>query len=273
MSVKKDPSGKRSVQVEAEVPGTPEEVWKAIASAEGISSWFVPARLETDASGTPTTLVLHFGPGMDAHKTVTAWDPPRRFAAEGELAPGAPKMATEWIVEGRSGGTCIVRVVHSLFASTDDWDDQLEGMESGWPAFFNILRLWLTHFRGRPGTGFNVMGLSSESESDVWRSLVKSLGLGNAAVGARITSATEAPQLGGIVESLGVARHPHGMLLRVDTPAPGLISMGAYTMGGSACAVISLYFYGERAAAAAAAAEPLWNAWIKEQFPAEIAAE
>ena len=70
-------------------------------------------------------------------------------------------MATEWIVEGRSGGTCIVRVVHSLFASTDDWDDQLEGMESGWPAFFNILRLWLTHFRGRTGTSEYEVGCGS----------------------------------------------------------------------------------------------------------------
>jgi hypothetical protein len=30
MSVKKEPSGRRSVQVEVEVPGTPEEVWQAI---------------------------------------------------------------------------------------------------------------------------------------------------------------------------------------------------------------------------------------------------
>jgi ABC-type lipoprotein release transport system permease subunit len=29
MSVKKEPSGRRSVQVEVEVPGTPEQVWKA----------------------------------------------------------------------------------------------------------------------------------------------------------------------------------------------------------------------------------------------------
>lgn len=37
MSVKKEVSGRRSVQVEVEVPGTPEEVWQAIASGPGIS--------------------------------------------------------------------------------------------------------------------------------------------------------------------------------------------------------------------------------------------
>ncbi len=40
----------------------------------------------------------------------------------------------------RSGSTCLVRMVHSLFASGDDWDDQLEGFEGGWPSLFEILR-------------------------------------------------------------------------------------------------------------------------------------
>jgi len=38
MRVKKDASGRREVQVEVEVPGTPEEVWRAIATGPGISS-------------------------------------------------------------------------------------------------------------------------------------------------------------------------------------------------------------------------------------------
>ena len=36
MSVKKEASGRRSVQIEVEVPGTPEEVWEAIATGPGI---------------------------------------------------------------------------------------------------------------------------------------------------------------------------------------------------------------------------------------------
>ena len=48
------------------------------------------------------------------------------------------------------GGTCTVRVVHSLFSETDDWDGQLTGVESGWPSFFKILRLYLAHFPGQP---------------------------------------------------------------------------------------------------------------------------
>ena len=141
MSVKKEPSGRRSVQVEVEVPGTPEEVWRAIATCQGISSWFVPTRSEERAGGQE---VSNFGPGMDSSSTITSWEPPRRFVTEGVMgAPGSPTVATEWTVEARSGGTCIVRVVHSLFASTDDWDDQLDSLEQGWPAIFRILRRYL----------------------------------------------------------------------------------------------------------------------------------
>src|SRR2546422_6869503 len=183
MSVKKDASGRRSVQVEVEVPGTPEEVWQAIATGPGVSSWFVPTEGEERVGGTVTA---HFGPGMDSSATITAWDPPRRFAAEsGDLGPNAPTLATEWVVEARSGGTCVVRVVHSLFASTDDWDDQLERVESGWPAFFRILRLYLTQFSGKPCSRFQVMGFAAGPESKAWEALVGPLGLAGASLGQR----------------------------------------------------------------------------------------
>src|SRR5262249_39507806 len=125
MSVKKEPSGRRSVQVEVEVPGTPEEVWRAIATGPGISSWFVPTRSEERAGG---EVVSNFGPGMDSPSTIILWEAPKRFVAEGSMG-GSPTVATEWTVEARAGGKCVVRVVHSLFASTDDWGNQLDGLE------------------------------------------------------------------------------------------------------------------------------------------------
>ena len=57
MSVKKEASGRRSVQVEVEVPGTPEEVWQAIATGPGISSWFVPTAFE-ERDGKPVAVTM-----------------------------------------------------------------------------------------------------------------------------------------------------------------------------------------------------------------------
>ena len=96
MSVKKEPSGRRSVEVEVEVPGTPEDVWHAIATGPGISSWFVPTEFE-ERDGKPVAVTLSFGPGMEIRSEVTAWDPPRMFATEAGL-PGSPAIANEWSV-------------------------------------------------------------------------------------------------------------------------------------------------------------------------------
>ena len=88
MSVKKEASGRRSIQVEVEVPGTPEEVWQAIATGPGISAWFVPTRSEERQGG---QVVSNFGPGMDCPATITKWQPPPCFAAESEMGPpGSP---------------------------------------------------------------------------------------------------------------------------------------------------------------------------------------
>src|SRR6185436_14370248 len=190
MPVKKDASGRRSVEVETEVPGTPEEVWQAIAIGPGIYAWFVLTRLDVREGG---EVVLDFGPGMEVKAVIKAWDAPRRFVAQGEeggMGPGSPTVADEWTVEARSGGTCRVRVVHSWFASTDDWDSQFEGVEKGWPAFFRILNIYLAHFRGQASELIPLLAMSSESKSAVWNRVLGSLDLGQLTEGQRVESAS-----------------------------------------------------------------------------------
>lgn len=273
MSVKIEESGRRSVQVEVEVPGTPEEVWRAIATGPGISSWFVPCQLEEREGGKVTCT---FGPGMDSVSTVTEWNPPHRFAAlGGEVVQGGPPVATEWIVESRGGGACVVRVVHSLFASTDDWDNQLEAVESGWPGFFRILRMYLAHFKGQPSAPFQLMAATPASEADAWKAFTAALGLPEkAAEGERVSaSATGAPPLGGVMDWAGDAKHPHVFFLRLDEPSPGAATVGAFRMGEQTLLMVSLYLYGEDAAAIAARDEPVWQKWLQQKFAPATAAD
>jgi uncharacterized protein YndB with AHSA1/START domain len=265
MSVRKDPSGKRSVQVEVEVPGTPEEVWAAIATGPGVSSWFMPADVESHVGGTVTT---HFGPGMDSVAKVTAWDPPHRFAAEsGDLGPNAPSLATEWIIEARAGGTCVVRVVHSLFAATDDWDDQIAEFESGWPTFFRVLRMYLTHFSGRPCSAIHLVGFAPGPTSEGWKALSDWLGLRAATAGERWTAPQGAPRLSGVVDQTGEGKKNQFALIRMEQPAPGIASLISAGMGDQSCIQITLYFYGDQAAGAVTADEPGWRAWMSQRFP------
>ena len=267
MSVKKDASGRRSVQIEFEVPGTPEEVWQAIASGPGISSWFVPAEFE-ERDGKPVAMKLNFGPGMEPRSEVTVWDPPRKFAltADGWL-PGSPPIASEWSVETRGGGICVVRIVQSLFASTDDWDMQLESAKLGLASFLEILRLYLTHFRGQRSTVMKWMVPVAGTETEAWGALTSALGLKGLRVGQRLTAPAGVPALSGVVEY--VTERPYDALLRLDKPGPGVAALGAASFPGAPGSMVAmnLYLYGDRAAGTVAHEAPRWDAWFQERFP------
>lgn len=266
MSVKVDPSGTRSIQVEVEVPGTPEEVWAAIATGPGITAWFVPTRCDEKEGG---QVVCNFGPGMDSAATITQWQPPLRFVAEGDLGmPGSPKMATEWSVEARGGGKCLVRVVHSLFASTDDWDNQLTGTEEGWPTYFRILRLYLEHFKGQACSSMQFVGFSGESEDAAWKKAGGALGLLDVKKGQKWSGPVGLPRLGGVVDATGVGSHANTVLLRLDTPTPGTAYIGAFSCAGMVMVSMSVYLYGNAAKAAVERDQASWQAWMGEHFPA-----
>ncbi len=263
MSVKIEPNGRRSVQVETEVPGTPEQVWQTIATGEGITAWFCPATVEEKVGGKMT---MDMGPGMEAQATITAWEPLRRFAAEAPgWAPGMPAMATEWTVEARAGGKCLVRVVHSMFASTDDWDSQLDGTETGWPGFFNILRLYLAHFAGQRCYPIRAIAMTAGTEEEAWRRLLRECGLEGAAPGKKVAAPGGTPAFSGTIQK--VSEKPYDLLLRIDTPAPGALAIGTYDCG-MVMVAIGFYLYGDSAAPVAKREGPLWQAWLAEKFPA-----
>jgi uncharacterized protein YndB with AHSA1/START domain len=265
MSVKKDSSGRRSVQVEVEVPGTPEEVWQAIATGPGISSWFVPTRSEERAGG---QVVSNVGPGMDCPSTITVWEAPKRFVAEGTMGPpGSPTVATEWTVEARGGGKCLVRVVHSFFASTDDWDNQLDGLEQGWPTYFRILRTYLASFKCMPCSAMHLVGFSSDPEAKAWEKAGGELGLFKVAQGQKWSVSDGFPRMTGVVDSLGQGMHSNTVLLRLDTPAPGSAYCGAFSCGGMVMVCLSVYLYGDNAKTAVERDEPTWQTWMNERFP------
>jgi len=265
MSVKKEASGRRSVQVEVEVPGTPEEVWQAIATGPGISSWFVPAAFD-ERDGKPVGLTLNFGPGMESTSAVTAWEPLKQWATQSAgWIPGSPPIANEWSVEARAGGTCVVRIVHSLFASTDDWDNQLEGTEAGWPAFLRTLRIYLTHFRGQGSAVMKWMLPVAVTEAQAWETLTASLGLKDLGVGLGGSAPAGVPAFSGVVEY--VSQSPYDALLRVDKPGPGIAALGTVSFGGQTLVALNFYLYGDQAAETVARETPRWQAWVQERFP------
>ncbi len=266
MSVKQEANGRRSVEIQFEVAGTPEEVWEAIATGPGISSWFVPATVE-ERDGKAVAMTYTFGPGMEPRADITEWNPPHRFTGKGEVyGGGAPPVATQWIIEARAGGTCVIRMVHSLFASTDEWDNQLEGAEMGWSGFLRTLRIYLKHFRGQRAAIMELTTPVECTEAEAWETLTSALGLKGVKVGQSWATPAGVGPLGGVVEYL--SEEPFDALVRLDTPGPTIAAFGIATYpNGPTVAAMNLYIYGDQRDASVARETPVWQAFLQNLFP------
>jgi uncharacterized protein YndB with AHSA1/START domain len=262
--------GTRAIDLDIEVPGTPEQVWEAVASGPGITAWFVPAKVDGRVDG---TMELDFGPGLGVETArITAWEPPRRFVAE-VAGEGRPAFAFEWLVEARDGGTCVVRLINSGFGSGADWDAEYDATEAGWRLFLYNLRLYLTHFPGQRCASVLVNGHADGPVDRAFADLAAALGLPTEArEGERVAAtASGVPPLAGVVERVA----PNMLTLLLERPARGIAFVVSEPAGdGSAHASVYAYLFGDRAAEAAARDEPAWRAWMQRHFPmAEAPAE
>jgi uncharacterized protein YndB with AHSA1/START domain len=132
----------RTVDLEVTVPGTPEQVWDAIATGPGISAWLQPTRVGEHVGG---EFAFDMGAGFSQGGTVTAYDAPERFATETIWPAGeeTTTLATEWLVATRDEGTCVVRMVMSGFGHGDGWDDEIDALREGMAVALEGLRVHL----------------------------------------------------------------------------------------------------------------------------------
>jgi len=253
----------RSIELEVEVVGSPEDVWRAIATGPGISSWYVPHGVEEREGG---AMIAAFGPGSDMQVAgrVAIWDPPHRLLFDG--GEGVDGMAFEWLVEARDGGTCIVRLVNTGFGSGEEWDAQYDGMSDGWRLFLLNLRLHLEHFGGLTATAMLPSAVWTVPLDEAWASLTNALGLSpEPAVGERVevVSAAGAPPLAGTVVDAQLRR----IVLLLDEPAPGTAFITVEGRGDQVEVSIWSYLYGGDSAAFSERDDPRWRQWLTGHAP------
>ena len=264
MPIKKDALGKRWVEMELIVVGTPEQVWHAMATGPGNAAWFTKGEIEPRVGG---KFVLDFGGGVTTAGEVTTWEPPHQFSyVERDWDKGAPPVATEITIASRAGGRCVVRMVHSLFTSSDAWDDQIEGFERGWPGFFVLLGIYLEHFAGASAATFMVVSPTTGDSLSTWCRLSEALGVVGANSGEQRTSSSAPESWTGVVEHIHQDARQRYVIVRVETPSPGSVLVGTYEKGGGTNVTVCRYFYGENAMRFAADGEPRWRQWLNTTF-------
>ncbi|HYU58121.1 MAG TPA: SRPBCC domain-containing protein [Actinomycetota bacterium] len=183
-----------------QVDATPEEVWEAIATGPGVDGWFMGRNeIEPREGGTIRTAMR----GSVEEATVTAWEPPTRFASRTPEGPDGAFHAFEYIVEGSEKGSTVVRWVHSGFLG-ENWETEYEGLSEGDPMYFDKLRVYLTYFRGRRATPVEVFGPQVPDRDKAWELLYGGLGLAGApSLGDSVRLTPEGlPELVGVVDWL-----------------------------------------------------------------------
>ncbi|MGH3921518.1 MAG: SRPBCC family protein [Pseudonocardiaceae bacterium] len=245
----------RPPEVATEVAGTPEQVWQLIASGPGISAWFMPATVEPRLGG---TISQRHGSGQDdvSHGTISAYEPPHRFTYQEQWE--GRTVATEFLVEAQSGGSCVVRIVtHGLSADDADFTS---GLVSGWTQALATLRVYLADFAGRPAGSARLWTHSDDTLDDAWSDTIRRAGLDGVTVGQRVERTNGAhPPFTGEVELV----QEHGVLVRIDGPHPGVLSFIATDFGGRTSVVVDRYVYADNGAQVAAEAERrAWEAHL-----------
>jgi len=267
----KTPSGV-IVSREVEVEASPQQVWQAIATNAGNAGWLFPAEIEERAGG---AMVIHRAPfGGDANATVTAYDPPRRFAYEEDAGPGMAPWATEFLIEGRSGGTTVVRVVTGFYEGGEGWEPMVEGAGEGWQGALQFLRLYVPNFLGMPVTGVGVTGDTGrplDDRSALSAELLGALGLVGLRAGDKFRGPDDAPPLAGVVEGDfdgAVTVEGHGCLIRTNEPGPGIFEVSTFSIGGQTVTVnVVGRLYGDDGPELASRDGAAWADWLKARFP------
>jgi uncharacterized protein YndB with AHSA1/START domain len=237
-----------------------EQVWEAIATANGISSWFMRTDLEERVGG---RIVTHMGPDSESPGKVNAYDAPHRLEYEepdwagltGHPDADVTALVSEFLIEAKSGGTCVLRVVSSAFGSGADWEQEFfDEMEKGWRPFFDRLRLYLAHFPGQKVTML-------EAQTNIAGDAPKVLAAMKGEVGAeQVGQTVDARGLKGSVERIG----EYDALLKLDQPVPGFFAFAAIDMGdGKTMAMVQGQLFSPDAAAFVAHAQPEWQAWLE----------
>ena len=246
-----------------EVPGTPEQVWDAIATGKGMSAWFLPARLEERPGG---ALRFDMGPEMGSDGEVVEWDAPHRIvyqedwaALMGVDADLLSPMTSEFVVEAKSGGTCVVRVTTSGFGTGAEWEAQWwDSMGVNWKPYFDNLRLYLTEFAGQEATHLEASASHTSDGHAVWAAMRSAAGLGEQGSDFALRDVT------GTVEHLGDLH----ALIHLTAPVPGMLTLSVFEVDeADTFATIRAYLFGADAEDYVQREQLNWQAWL-EALPA-----
>jgi len=162
-------SGSRTITVERTLPAPPQQVWKAIADAAGLSAWFCDRAEFTPRPGTPYTLLF------------TGWGEQRGEVLD--VDPGA-RLGLSWDVPGLEGTTSVEMVLspvkgesartkltltHADWGDGPKWHAEMTACRNGWHAVLAMLEFYLMYGAHGARRSFVLRRRVPVSPAELWR--------------------------------------------------------------------------------------------------------
>ncbi|WP_214108652.1 SRPBCC family protein [Acrocarpospora catenulata] len=233
---------------EIELNATPEQVWQAIATGPGVDSWFMGHTELGTAPGGPAGLTMF---GQTEEATITAYEPGTRLATRSVAGPDGQFMAMEYLIEGRGGGSTVLRLVQSGVLG-DDWESEFEAMQAGWPIYLETLKQYLAHFTGRAPLVTTAVRPGAGGPDSIWKTVTESLG-----VSPEVAEGDQVRLPDGSAGVVFYANLPVNLGVRTDEGLYRFIHSGTHR--GDALVLGHQNFAGRDEQAA-------WDAWLAENF-------
>ena len=235
------------IRRQVELPGTPDQVFDAVATGNGIAGWMFPT-----GEGAPSEVGEQF-----AGHTVTALERPSHFAVRAEGEDGWFN-SLDYRIERRGEGA-ILRYVHSG-VMTGDWDTQYDGANRHTDFYLHSLGEYLAHFAGRQVTYIGADGPADALGDDAFAAVRAALGIGDdAEVGDQVDA-----EITGVGQLRGRLDYLNDMFIGVRGEDALHRFYGRGRMGMPVFAGHHLFAPGTDAEAVTAA----WAAWLAEVIAA-----
>jgi uncharacterized protein YndB with AHSA1/START domain len=260
----------REFAIELEIAADRDAVWRALSDRAELVRWFPPqAEVEPRPGG---EIVWRWG---DLHRwpqRVEAWDPGAHLRTRYDsVVPdgdgGLHPLFIDFFLIGEGGRTTL-RLVHSGFGPDSAFDQEYDGISSGWPVELRSLRLYLERHAGRDRQLAWCVRPIDVDHGEAWRRLV---GPGGFACDQQPDGLAEGEAFrmnastGDVFEGAALTAQRHHFCGIASSHGDGFLRIAVESCSGSSQVWLWLATYG-RPAGEAAALQGRWQDMLSELF-------
>ncbi len=168
-------SNDRTLEYTLDLAASPEEVWRAIATGEGLTGWFAyDARVKPGQDG---SVWLSWG-DWDGESPITIWEPNLHLQTTEHRAPFGDEsvapvdITVDYFIEAKAGGTTRLRLVHAGMGPEKGWDGEYHATAEDWPWFLANLAHYLVEHGGTVREVISMVARFELPATELWSRLL-----------------------------------------------------------------------------------------------------